>query len=115
MATMAVSSGKIFTSDKNFRRGATRAEESIYGPSKMPEIQESAHVASGAESDRLSAQVLIDIDQLSTLWRVPRGTLYNWVSQGRLPHIKLGRLLRFDMDAIETFRRRSTMEYGSKR
>jgi excisionase family DNA binding protein len=32
---------------------------------------------------------------------VKRSTLYAWAAQGIIPHVKLGRLLRFDLDEIE--------------
>ncbi len=58
---------------------------------------------------------LIDIDSLSTLWSVPKATLYNWVSQGRLPYVKLGRSLRFDVLEIEQYREHSTIAVAGKR
>lgn len=58
---------------------------------------------------------LITIDELSALWSVPKATLYNWVNQGRLPYVKLGRSLRFDLIQIEEFRERSTMAVAGKR
>ena len=58
---------------------------------------------------------LISIDKLSVLWSVPRATLYNWVNQGRLPYVKLGRSLRFDIVQIEEFRERSTIAVAGKR
>ena len=58
---------------------------------------------------------LITIDELSASWSVPKATLYNWVNQGRLPYVKLGRSLRFDPVAIEEFREQSTMSVAGKR
>lgn len=58
---------------------------------------------------------LINIDELSALWSVPKATLYNWVNQGRLPHVKLGRSLRFDVLEIEDFRQRSRIVLAGKR
>ncbi len=58
---------------------------------------------------------LIDIDALSTLWSVPKATLYNWVSQGKLPYVKLGRSLRFDVLEIERYREHSTIAVAGKR
>jgi excisionase family DNA binding protein len=58
---------------------------------------------------------LIDINELSELWSVPKTTLYNWVNQGRLPHVKLGRSLRFDLVQIEQFRERSTITVAGTR
>jgi excisionase family DNA binding protein len=36
------------------------------------------------------------------LWIKP-STLYAWAAQGSIPHLKLGRLLRFDPDEIEVW------------
>jgi excisionase family DNA binding protein len=58
---------------------------------------------------------LITIDELSVLWQVPKATIYGWVYQRRLHHVKLGRLLRFDMTEIEKFPERSTIESAGKR
>ena len=58
---------------------------------------------------------LITIDELSASWSVPKATLYNWVNQGRLPYVKLGRSLRFDPVAIEEFREQSTMSVAGTR
>ena len=39
---------------------------------------------------------LIDINELSRLLSIPKGTLYNWCYLHRIPFIKAGRSLRFD-------------------
>jgi excisionase family DNA binding protein len=62
-----------------------------------------------------SPRKLIDIDELSALWSVPKATLYNWVNQRRLPYVKLGRSLRFDLIQLEEFRQQSTMGVAGKR
>jgi excisionase family DNA binding protein len=61
------------------------------------------------------ARQLINIDELASLWSVPKATLYNWVNQGRLPYVKLGRSLRFDVLQIEEFREHCTMGLAGKR
>ena len=58
---------------------------------------------------------LITVDELSALWNVPKTTLYNWVNQRRLPHVKLGRSLRFDLVQIEEVREQNTMAVAGKR
>lgn len=58
---------------------------------------------------------LITIDELSVLWSVPKATLYNWVYQNRLPYVKLGRSLRFDVVEIEALRVQSRMDLAGKR
>ncbi len=59
---------------------------------------------------------LIDINELSTLWNIPRATLYNWVNQGRIPYVKIGRCLRFSVDQLVEFQARCTkMNAAGKR
>jgi excisionase family DNA binding protein len=62
-----------------------------------------------------SPRKLINIDELSALWSVPKATLYNWVNQRRLPYVKLGRSLRFDLIQLEEFRQQSTMGVAGRR
>lgn len=45
-------------------------------------------------------QKLIDINELSRLLSIPKGTLYNWTYLHRIPFIKAGRSLRFDPDEV---------------
>ena len=56
----------------------------------------------------------LDIAALAERLRIKRSTLYAWAEQGTIPHLKLGRLLRFDPDEIEvwlqTHRREPTPE-----
>ena len=58
---------------------------------------------------------LMTIEQLASLWSVSKATLYNWVNQGRLPYVKLGRSLRFDVVEIEKYREQSTIAVAGKR
>ena len=59
---------------------------------------------------------LIDINELSRRLSIAKGTLYNWVSQGRVPFKKIGRCVRFDWDEIEEkLLSRSTMDTAGKR
>ena len=62
-----------------------------------------------------SPRKLINIDELSALWSVPKATLYNWVNRRRLPYVKLGRCLRFDLIQLEEFRQESTMGVAGRR
>lgn len=56
----------------------------------------------------------LDIAALAERLWIKRSTLYAWAAQGRIPHRKLGRLLRFDPDEIEAWlqshRREATPE-----
>ena len=45
----------------------------------------------------------LDIAALAERLRIKRSTLYSWAEQGTIPHLKLGRLLRFDPDGIEAW------------
>ena len=45
---------------------------------------------------------LVDVNELAEyLGNVKVGTIYSWVSQKRIPYIKVGALLRFDLEAID--------------
>jgi excisionase family DNA binding protein len=59
-------------------------------------------------------KVLIDVNELSQRLSIAKGTLSNWVSQGRLPFKKIGRCLRFDWEEIEEMLARSTWERRAK-
>ena len=45
----------------------------------------------------------LNIAALTERLLVKRSTLYAWAEQGTIPHLKLGRLLRFDPDEIEAW------------
>ncbi len=45
----------------------------------------------------------LDIAALAERLLIKRSTLYAWAEQGTIPHLKLGRLLRFDPDEIEAW------------
>ncbi len=45
-------------------------------------------------------ECLIDIEELSRRLSIPKGSLYNLVSQRRIPFVKIGRRLRFDVTKI---------------
>ncbi len=38
---------------------------------------------------------LLDVDEAASLLQVKPGTLYSWVSKGKIPHRKVGSLVRF--------------------
>lgn len=38
---------------------------------------------------------LLDVDDLAALWKVNKQWIYDHVERGNLPHLKLGRHLRF--------------------
>lgn len=45
----------------------------------------------------------LNIATLAERLRIKPSTLYVWAEQGTIPHLKLGRLLRFDPDEIEAW------------
>jgi excisionase family DNA binding protein len=46
---------------------------------------------------------LLTIKQTAERLQIKRSTLYSWAAQGTIPHLKLGRLLRFDPDEIDAW------------
>ena len=46
-------------------------------------------------------QRLIEIDELSAMLGVSKNTLYDWCAVKKIPHIKLGKFLRFNAAEIE--------------
>ena len=43
----------------------------------------------------------LNVEELSQYIGVKKNTIYNWVSQRRIPFIKCGRLTKFDIKAID--------------
>ena len=43
---------------------------------------------------------IVSIEELAEYLGMPKGTLYHWVSQRRIPFVKLGRSTRFDIQQI---------------
>jgi len=43
---------------------------------------------------------LLDIATLSKQLGVSKGTIYDWCAFGKMPHIKLGKFIRFDPKEI---------------
>jgi excisionase family DNA binding protein len=61
-------------------------------------------------------QRLIDINELSRLLGIPKGSLYNLVYLRRLPFFKVGRSLRFDPDeVIQSLRHTPILEAAGPR
>lgn len=46
---------------------------------------------------------LLNIRQAAQLLAVSVSTLYSWVSQRRIPFVKVGRSVRFDLNEMEEF------------
>ena len=75
----------------------------------MPALQ-----TQSTSSPRESRRV-ITIDELSERWSIPKATLYNWVNQRRLPYVKLGRSLRFNVSDLDAFLECRTIGLAGKR
>lgn len=73
---------RIYYVSPRFSGSADFAKEALKSPPK------------GSES-------LLDIAGLSKRLGIPRNTLYDWVAFGRIPYLKLGKLIRFEPRAIE--------------
>ncbi len=43
----------------------------------------------------------LGIDEFADYIGVPKGTLYVWVCQKKIPYLKIGKLLKFDLREIE--------------
>lgn len=43
----------------------------------------------------------LNVEELSQYIGVKKSTIYNWVSERRIPFIKCGRLTKFDIKAID--------------
>jgi excisionase family DNA binding protein len=46
-------------------------------------------------------RALIDVEELSLRLNIAKGTLYNWVYLRRIPFIKVGGALRFDLEEVQ--------------
>lgn len=55
---------------------------------------------------------LMDVQELAAFLKIDRQTLYNWLRQGRLPGIKVGRVWRFERSAIEDWLHRQAVGVG---
>lgn len=44
---------------------------------------------------------LIDVKGVSEILNISTNTIYCWVGQRKIPYVKLGRLVKFDLQAIE--------------
>jgi len=51
-------------------------------------------------TDKSEEKLLVNARFLSEELGVAEGTIYQWVMQRRIPHIKLGKSVRFDMSEI---------------
>src|SRR5690348_3895682 len=97
------------------QRAASQAGGKPEAQAVVPEIGTTLTRSGSPAGNSDGPRKLITIDELSALWSIPKATLYNWVNQKRLPYVKLGRSLRFDVLEIDELRRRSTISEAGKR
>lgn len=55
------------------------------------------------KDDMEAAKRLMNIDELSAYLGVNRNTIYWWIAMRKIPHSKLGKLVRFDQSEINTW------------
>lgn len=53
---------------------------------------------------------LITVNELSEMIGIKVNTLYIWVSQKRIPYVKVGRLTKFDLQAIDGWIKENTVD-----
>ena len=51
-------------------------------------------------------QKLITVPELAQVLQVKSSTIYTWIRQGKFPHIKAGRLIRFSPEQVDDFLRK---------
>jgi excisionase family DNA binding protein len=44
---------------------------------------------------------LLTVSEVAQLLQVKPSTVYTWVREGKIPHTKIGRLIRFTLDQIK--------------
>ncbi len=49
---------------------------------------------------------LLTVKNLSDLLSIKRSTLYLWVEKGEIPHYRVGRLVRFNLEEVDKWLRR---------
>lgn len=91
----------------------------LHRPRAADRRQDSADVTPGARPPArcsMNETQLIDINELSKRLSIPKGTIYNWVSQHRIPFIKAGRSLRFDVrEVIQSLRHCPILDMAGQR
>jgi len=53
---------------------------------------------------------LIDVEEAAHMLGMSKNTIYCWVSQGRIPFVKCGRSTRFDLQKIEKWIEKNSVE-----
>jgi len=53
---------------------------------------------------------LLDTNEASEFLGIKKNTLYEWVIQRKIPHIKVGRLVKFKQEDLEAWLKKTTQE-----
>ena len=53
---------------------------------------------------------LMSIEETAEYLGIKKSTLYSWVFQRKIPHIKLGRLVKFDPNDVEQLLKQNRIE-----
>ena len=53
---------------------------------------------------------LIDVNELAAMLGVSIHTIYSWVSEKKVPYVKIGRLTRFDLETIHKWIDQNTVQ-----
>ena len=51
----------------------------------------------------------VGVDELAEFLDISKNTIYSWVWQKRIPYVKVGRLLKFNMRLIEAWLEEKTV------
>jgi excisionase family DNA binding protein len=65
----------------------------------------------GIVSGQISKQKqLMDMNEASEYLGIRKNTLYEWVMERKIPHVRVGRLLKFRREDLEAWLRKRTQE-----
>jgi excisionase family DNA binding protein len=53
---------------------------------------------------------LLDVKELAEYLKIEKSTVYAWISQKKIPYIKVGRLPRFSLDRINQWLDKKSIE-----
>lgn len=91
---------------------ANRCIQKLLNPVVCPSLREAARRA----PTETNLRRLVDVGVVAGYLDVAPDTIYTMVSQRRIPFVKVGRLLKFDLSAIDGWiRRNSVMPMPEKR
>lgn len=70
--------------------------------------RKTADSADGRPEVRLGPRRLLTVAEVASILRCSKQAVYSWVEFGRVPHVKLGRLVRFRPEDVEEFLERNS-------